>query len=133
MSGVIPKKVSDRTARCLTVANSSLDGLTPYALKLLSIPGSVLAESKIEIVINALTMIDSRIFRLIHRISPKLNYNWTIAEMAGDVGLSTQHFQKLFKKEIGMPPMVWLQVQRLEKFAELLLTTSSPIKVIGHY
>ena len=75
--------------------------------------------------------IDLRIFRLTQSILNDLSYNWKIEEMAAEFDITPQHFQKLFKREIGIPPIAWLHDQRLEKFAKLLLTTYQPIKVIG--
>lgn len=76
-------------------------------------------------------IIDNRIFRLTKSVLDDLTHDWTVEEMADCYGVTTQHFQKLFKHEIGVPPMAWHHDQRLEKFAELLLTTYHPIKVIG--
>ena len=75
--------------------------------------------------------IDLRIFRLISHVLNDLAHDWTVAEMTADFDLSIPHLRKLFRHEIGLPPMIWLHDQRLDKFAELLLNTYHPIKVIG--
>ncbi len=40
--------------------------------------------------------------------------------MAEIVNLSETHLQKLFKSEMGMPPLTYLREKRLEKACELL-------------
>jgi len=77
-------------------------------------------------------ILDKRIFRLVNSISDELGQDWKVAEISLGFGLSIPHFQKLFKREVGMPPMTWLHDRRLEKFAGLLLSTFHPIKQLAY-
>ncbi len=66
---------------------------------------------------------DARIFHLQKQILENPDCDWTIGQMAETVGLSVPHFQKLFKTNIGKPPIAYLQDLRLEKARELLEAT----------
>ncbi len=74
---------------------------------------------------------DGRIFHLRKRMLEKLQYDWTIEELSQIVELSIPHFQKLFKTETGIAPIVYLRELRLEKACELLENTFHQIKQIG--
>lgn len=73
---------------------------------------------------------DGRIFHVKEKLINNLRHNWTIAEMADEVGLSLPHFQKIFKSNIGCPPMTFLQDLRLEEARKLLETTFLQIQEI---
>lgn len=74
---------------------------------------------------------DGRIFHLKKLLLERLGHHWTVDEMAKVVDLSTTHFQKIFKTQVGVPPKVFLHDARLEKARELLETTFLQIKQIG--
>jgi AraC family L-rhamnose operon transcriptional activator RhaR len=74
---------------------------------------------------------DGRIFHLRNRILNDLKHQWTIEEMADFAELSAPHLQKLFKVQMGMPPIAYLRELRLEKARELLETTFCRVKQIG--
>lgn len=66
---------------------------------------------------------DGRIYFLIEELHKNLQHPWTIDEMAEIFQLSVPHFQKLFKTNIGIPPLAFLHDLRLEKAREYLETT----------
>ena len=74
---------------------------------------------------------DGRIFSLKKIFKEKLNHDWTAEEMAETAQLSTPHFQKLFKTQVGTPPVTYLREIRLEKARELLENSHYQIKQIG--
>jgi transcriptional regulator GlxA family with amidase domain len=74
---------------------------------------------------------DGRIFHIKQRLSRDLGHHWTVREMAEMVGLSARYLDKLFKSEIGVPPMKFLQQLRLEKARYLLENSFLQIKQIG--
>ena len=74
---------------------------------------------------------DGRIFYITEQLTGNLNHDWTIEEMAGMVELSVPHFQKLFKRNVGAPPMAYLREQRLERACECLETSFHQLKQIG--
>ena len=63
---------------------------------------------------------DGRINFLKGQILKNLQKRWTIEQMATAVELSPSHLQKIFKSEIGMPPITFLRELRLVKARELL-------------
>ena len=73
---------------------------------------------------------DRRIFHLKEHLPNNLQHQWTVKEMAEIVGLSIPYFQKLFKENIGIPPIEYLRDLRLEKARELLGTTFLQIQEI---
>lgn len=73
---------------------------------------------------------DGRIFHIKEKLLKNLNNHWTLEKMAREVGLSAPHFQKLFKSNVGLPPMTFLQNLRLEKARELLEDTFLQVQEI---
>ncbi|MCD9188198.1 MAG: AraC family transcriptional regulator [Pyrinomonadaceae bacterium] len=74
---------------------------------------------------------DGRIFHLCDCIFRDLKKSWTIEQMAEITELSVPHFQKLFKAQIGSPPITYLRDLRLEKAREFLEVSFHQIKQIG--
>jgi AraC family transcriptional regulator len=54
-------------------------------------------------------------------------------ELARACGLSRSHFARAFKVAVGMPPLQWLLVQRIERAKNLLLNSMLPIDQIAHH
>jgi len=52
-------------------------------------------------------------------------------ELARVCGLSRSHFAREFRTTVGMPPLQWLQVQRIERAKNLLLNPSIPLDQIA--
>ncbi len=73
---------------------------------------------------------DGRIFLFKEQLLNNFQQQWTIEKMAETVGLSVPHFQKIFKTNVGTPPMTFLQNVRLDKSRELLETTFKNISEI---
>ncbi len=67
--------------------------------------------------------LDRRIFHLKGLILSDLKRQWTNSEMAKVSHISPPHLQYLFKKHLSVTPNAFLINARLEKAAELLLTT----------
>ena len=55
--------------------------------------------------------------------------NWTMQRLAARVGLSEAYLSRLFREQMGIPPMAYLHQQRMEQAANLLLHTT---RSIGH-
>ena len=75
---------------------------------------------------------DGRIFHLKAQIAHNLSYKWTVEKMAATIELSVPHFQKLFKANVGIPPMTFVHDLRLERARELFETTFHQVKQIGN-
>lgn len=54
---------------------------------------------------------------------------WTMEGLAAAVGLSDAYLSRLFREQMGMPPMSYLHQQRMEEATNLLLHTTH---AIGH-
>ena len=52
-------------------------------------------------------------------------------QLARDVGLSRPHFFKLFKKQMGITPNLYLNTLRAEKAIKDLMTTDKSVTDIG--
>ena len=52
-------------------------------------------------------MNDGRIISLRDKFLENLQYQWTIEEMTNEVNLSPPQLQKIFKSQIGMPPIAY--------------------------
>lgn len=74
---------------------------------------------------------DGRIFHLCNCIFRDLKQGWTTEQMAEITQLSVPHLHKLFKTEIGLPPITHLRDLRLEKARKLLEGSFNQIKQIG--
>lgn len=73
---------------------------------------------------------DGRIFYIKNLIVENLNNAWTVEKMARIVDLSPSHFHRLFKNNVGIPPMVFLNELRLDKARDLLHNSFLQIKQI---
>lgn len=74
---------------------------------------------------------DKRIFDLKKLFEEKPQGDWTVEKMAETVELSKPHLIKLFKIQVGMPPITYLREIRLEKARELLENSYHQVKQIG--
>jgi AraC-like DNA-binding protein len=55
-------------------------------------------------------------------IEARLDQEISLAQLAGDCGLSTSHFARAFARSIGVPPHRWLMQRRVERAKQLMLT-----------
>jgi len=65
-------------------------------------------------------------------LEERLNHDWTLAELAGVLGVGRCHIARLFKQHTGNPPMTYLAMLRLNHAASLLLTNDWPIGEIAN-
>lgn len=56
---------------------------------------------------------------------------WTMDLLSTQVGLSTAYLSRLFREQMGVPPMSYLQQRRMEQAANLLLHTHWSVAQIG--
>jgi len=55
----------------------------------------------------------------------------TIAQLAGQCGLSVSHFARSFRQTLGMPPHQWLTEKRLQRARELLQETELDLAAVA--
>lgn len=64
-------------------------------------------------------------------IETNLHKHMTLAGLAENAGCSTATVTRLFRQELGTPPVHWINQLRMKKAAELLRTTAMRIGEIG--
>lgn len=55
-----------------------------------------------------------------------------LEELARTCGLSRSHFARAFKTAVGIAPLRWLAIQRVERAKDLLVNSTLPIDQIAH-
>ncbi len=75
---------------------------------------------------------DDRIGEALKYIRTHIMENLEIQEIARNVGLSKDHFIRLFHKEVGETPTQFIIGRKIEKAELLLITESTPIKSIAY-
>ena len=61
-----------------------------------------------------------------------INENIKIEQLADICSLSKDHFIHIFKKEVGIPPLRYINQKKIEKAQLLLVTTYIPLKEISY-
>jgi AraC-like DNA-binding protein len=80
----------------------------------------------------ASSFIDFRVRKSIVLMSEKLGSEIELDEVARDAGLSRPHFYKLFRRQTGVTPNVYLNTLRMEKAVQRLGQTAQSITEIGY-
>jgi AraC-like DNA-binding protein len=80
----------------------------------------------------ASSFIDFRVRKSIVLMSEKLGSEIELDEVARDAGLSRPHFYKLFRRQTGVTPNIYLNTLRMEKAVQRLGQTSQSITEIGY-
>ncbi|RCW65872.1 AraC-like DNA-binding protein [Saliterribacillus persicus] len=70
--------------------------------------------------------------KTIHYMHHNLSKSPTLLELANVAGLSVQHFNYLFKQEIGYPPIDYFLRIKMQRAGQLLDLTDQTIKEISH-
>lgn len=74
---------------------------------------------------------DDRIQTALNYIRKNTDTRLTVEELATNCSLSNEHFIRLFKKEMGMTPIVYITKEKMKRAMILLATNSSPVKEIS--
>lgn len=77
--------------------------------------------------------IDLRIEEAMHYLNEKIDKRIALDDVARQVGLSKGAFIRLFKKETGATPYVWLTEARITWACDLLVRNTIPIDLIAQY
>lgn len=75
---------------------------------------------------------DYRVRRSLRLMQEKFSEELTLEQVARDVGLSRPHFFKLFKRQVGITPNLYLNTLRAERAIKELMSTSKSVTDIGH-
>jgi AraC family transcriptional regulator of arabinose operon len=74
---------------------------------------------------------DPRILRAMQTVCADLAAPHSVASLARTAGLSPSRFAHLFKTETGLTPQRYIEQQRIERAAQLLLRTPFPVAEIA--
>jgi AraC family transcriptional regulator of arabinose operon len=74
---------------------------------------------------------DRRVLRALEDISVRLNQPMTVAGLAAAVGISASRLAHLFRAELGMSVMHYVEMRRIERARQLLAVTPLSIKQIA--
>jgi len=80
----------------------------------------------------ASSFIDFRVRKSIVLMSEKLGSEIELDEVARGAGLSRPHFYKLFRRQTGVTPNIYLNTLRMEKAVQRIGQTSQSITEIGY-
>lgn len=80
----------------------------------------------------ASTFIDYRVRKSIVLMSEKLGSEIELDAVARDAGLSRPHFYKLFRRQTGVTPNIYLNTLRMEKAVQRIGQTGQSITEIGY-
>ena len=80
----------------------------------------------------ASSFIDFRVRKSIVLMSEKLGSEIELDDVARDAGLSRPHFYKLFRRQTGVTPNIYLNTLRMEKAVQRIGQTSQSITEIGY-
>lgn len=75
--------------------------------------------------------IDERIAAIRNFLAECFAEEHSVESLAAQVHISPSHFAELFRKEVGITPMRYLEQLRIERAKELLLTTGLPVQEIA--
>lgn len=74
---------------------------------------------------------DARIVKSLEYIHSNINNEINIKELADLSYISKDHFIRLFKKELGMTPIQYINSKKIEKAQLLLITSDQPVREIA--
>ena len=80
----------------------------------------------------AASFIDFRVRKSISLMSEKLGSEIELDEVARDAGLSRPHFYKLFRRQLGVTPNIYLNTLRMEQAVKRIGQTAQSITEIGY-
>ncbi len=71
------------------------------------------------------------LYQLWGSVSADLAHNWTVSEMAGKIGISSQHFYKVSARYCGYKPVEMVARLRMQQAQEYLIGTDYMVKSIA--
>ena len=119
--------------------------LTPEATNLVDYMGAVLARGRVlphklklwvPLLVDALLgdepQLPSRLARLLAAVEANPSMDWTVAVMAGKVGVSASRLHAIFQETFEKSPREWLIELRLDLVCRLLANTDLPIAELAY-
>ena len=75
--------------------------------------------------------LDGRIQSVLEYLCEHFRYPASIAELAKRCNLSESRFSHLFREQVGMPPIQFLEHYRIRRAREMLLMTRKPVNAVA--
>jgi AraC-like DNA-binding protein/quercetin dioxygenase-like cupin family protein len=72
-----------------------------------------------------------RLYKLWDTVGANLGHEWTVAELADEVGISPQHLYRVSSRLCGHKPMEMVTLLRMRQAQELLINTNYMVKEIA--
>lgn len=69
--------------------------------------------------------------KVIAYIQERIDEPLSLPDLSRHAGYSPYHFSRLFKERMGMPPLYYISLLRLQRAKELLLRTPLPVRDVG--
>jgi len=76
-------------------------------------------------------MLDKRVEKIIEKMREDVSGELCLSELAQSVNLSVWRLCHIFKSDVGMPPMRYLRLLRMERAKDLLESSFLSVKEIG--
>lgn len=138
-----PRDLDARTADRL--ASRPFLSVTPEATNLIDYMGTLLSRERslphrlhlwVPLLVDALLgdepQLPSRLAGLLTAVEANLAKNWTVANMAEQVGVSASRLHAIFQEALGKSPRAWLTDLRLEHVCRLLSSTELSIAELAY-
>jgi AraC-like DNA-binding protein len=76
--------------------------------------------------------LDDRLSLLWQKVAEEPGHDWTVAQLAHQASMSSEHLRRLCLSQLGRSPMRQVTYLRMRQAAELLATTSEKVETIAH-
>jgi YesN/AraC family two-component response regulator len=80
---------------------------------------------------QATTGIPANLLRAVSHLEENVSGPMSLEKLSGEAGMSKHHFCRVFKKHLGMSPMHFLTMLRIERSKELFKTSSQSVSAIA--
>jgi AraC family transcriptional regulator of arabinose operon len=78
------------------------------------------------------TRLDARIQAVIDYLNLHLNQPLSVGELADAAHISESHLAHLFREQVGVPPKRFIEMRRMQRAMDLLISTNRPIGQIAN-
>ena len=77
------------------------------------------------------TRLDERIQIIVDHINLRLHEPFSVSELASTVHMSESHLAHLFREQVGVPPKRFIEMRRMQRAMDLLISTHRPVGQIA--
>ncbi|MGE9269330.1 MAG: AraC family transcriptional regulator, partial [Verrucomicrobiales bacterium] len=73
---------------------------------------------------------DPRLWKLWKKVETRIDWKWSLTELAHEACVSEEHLRRLCRKELGRSPMQHVTFLRMKRAAHLLATTDEKVETV---